>query len=156
MARLLAAESGAMKNEHVLSGLIAKRAEIAGQIERLQLEIRQLVVALDHVDASIRLFDPDVDLEDVKSRLPPRHMAFKGEVSRILLNTLRKAAKPMPVSELAMVVLSERGLSVDDKPFLVVLKRRVDACLRTLRKKGLVKTTRPAGSLGLWEIVHKS
>jgi hypothetical protein len=143
-----------MKNEHVLSGLIAKRAEIAGQIERLQLEIRQLVVALDHVDASIRLFDPNVDLEDVKSRLPPRHMAFKGEVSRILLNTLRKATKPMPVSELALVVLSERGLSLDDKPFLVVLKRRVDACLRTLRKKGLVKTTRPPGSLGHWEIIR--
>jgi hypothetical protein len=143
-----------MKNEHVLSGLIAKRAEIAGQIERLQLEIRQLVVALDHVDASIRLFDPDADLEDIKSRLPPRHMAFKGEVSRILLNTLRKATKPMPVSELALVVLRERGLSLDDKPFLVVLKRRVDACLRTLRKKGLVNMTRPPGSLGLWEIAR--
>lgn len=141
-----------MKNEHVLSGLIAKRSEIAGQIERLQLEIRQLVVALDHVDASIRIFDPDADLEDVKSRLPPRHMAFKGEVSRILLNTLRKAPAPMPVSELAAIVLSERGLSLDDKPFFVVLKRRVDACLRTLRKKGLVKMTRPPGSLGLWEV----
>jgi hypothetical protein len=58
----------------------------------------------------------------------------------------------MPVSELALIVLSERGLSMDDKPFLVVLKRRVDACLRTLRKKGLVKTMRPPGSLGLWEI----
>jgi hypothetical protein len=122
-----------MKNEHVLRGLIAKRAEIAGQIERLQLEIRQLVVALDHVDASIRLFDPDADLEDVKSRLPPRHMAFK----RGLPHSAQHPAdgQPMPVSELAMVVLSERGLSVDDKPFLVVLKRRVDACLRTLRKR---------------------
>jgi hypothetical protein len=153
MVRLLAAERQ-MKNEHVLSGLIAKRKEIAGRIEYLQIEIRQLVVALDHVDASIRLFDPDVDLEDVKSRLPPRHMAFKGEVSRILLNTLRKAPKAMPVSELALVVLSERGLSADDKPFLIVLKRRVDACLRSLRKKGLVRSQRPIGSLHLWEIIR--
>jgi hypothetical protein len=58
----------------------------------------------------------------------------------------------MPVSDLAMVVLTERGLSPDDKPFLAVLRRRVDACLRNLRKKGLAKMTRPPGSLGLWEI----
>jgi hypothetical protein len=60
----------------------------------------------------------------------------------------------MPVSELALVVLSDRGLSVDDKPFLVVLKRRLDACLRNLRKKGLVRMTRPLAGLGLWQIAH--
>src|SRR5437879_13791066 len=127
-----------MAHEHVLSGLIAKRAEIAGRIETLQRQIRELVVALDHVDAAIRIFDPNVDLEDIKPRLPPRHMAFKGEVSRLILNALRKSAKPLPVSELALVVLEGRGLSVDDKPFLRVLTRRVDACLRNLRKTALV------------------
>ena len=72
-----------MKNEHVLSGLIAKRAEMAGQIERLQREIRQMVATIDHVDASIRAFDPNAEIEDMKSRFPPRFMAFKGEVSRV-------------------------------------------------------------------------
>jgi hypothetical protein len=144
-----------MTNEHVLSGLIAKRAEIAGKIETMQREIRTLVVSLDHVDAAIRIFDPNVDLEDIKAKLPPRHMAFKGEVSRLVLDALRKSAKPMPVADLALVVLEGRGLSLDDKPFLRVLTRRVDACLRNLRKKGLVKRTRPPGSLGLWEIAPK-
>jgi hypothetical protein len=141
-----------MTNEHVLSGLMAKRSELAGKIEMMQREMRALVVDLDHVDAAIRIFDPNVDLEDIKARLPPRHMAFKGEVSRLVLDTLRKAAKPMPVADLALVVLEGRGLSLDDKPFLRVLVRRVDACLRNLRKKGLVKRTRPPGSLGLWQI----
>lgn len=141
-----------MTNEHVLSGLIAKRAELAGKIEMMQREIRTLVVSLDHVDAAIRIFDPTVDLEDIKSKLPPRHMAFKGEVSRLVLDTLRKSAKPMLVADLSLVVLEGRGLSLDDKPFLRVLQKRVDACLRNLRKKGLVKRTRPHGSLGLWEI----
>jgi hypothetical protein len=143
-----------MKSEHVLSGLIAKRAELAGQIETLQRQIRDLVVALGHVDASIRLFDPDADLEDIKPRLPPRKMAFKGEVSRLVLNALRKSDKPLPVSELMLIVLTGRGLSPDDKPFMRVLSRRVGACLRNLRKKGLVRITRPPGSLGLWEIAR--
>lgn len=141
-----------MKNEHVLSGLIAKRAELSGQIETMQREIRALVVALDHIDAAIRLFDPNADLEDIKPKLPPRHSAFRGEVSRLVLNALRKSDKPLPVSELTLVVLAGRGLTADDKPFLRVLSRRVGACLRNLRKKGLVKMTRPPGSLGLWQI----
>jgi hypothetical protein len=143
-----------MTNEHVLSGLMAKRAELAGKIEMMQREIRTLVVSLDHVDAAIRIFDPNVDLEDIKSKLPPRHMAFKGEVSRLILDALRKAPKPMPVADLALIVLEGRGLSLDDKPFLRVLQKRVDACLRNLRKRGLVKRTRPPGSLGLWQIAN--
>jgi hypothetical protein len=81
-------------------------------------------------------------------------MAFKGEVSRLVLNALRKSDKPLPVSELMLIVLSGRGLNPDDKPFMRVLSRRVGACLRNLRKKGLVKMTRPPGSLGLWEIAR--
>jgi hypothetical protein len=46
-----------------------------------------------------------------------------------------------------------RGL-VGDVPLVVLdADRRVVACLRDLRKKGLVKRTRPPGSLGLWEII---
>jgi hypothetical protein len=142
-----------MKNEHVLSGLIAKRAELSGQVETMQREIRALVAALDHIDAAIRLFDPDADLDEIKPKLPPRHSAFRGEVQRLLLNALRKADKPLPVSELMLTVLAGRGLSTDDKPFMRILSRRVGACLRNLRKKGLAKMTRPLGHVGLWEIV---
>jgi hypothetical protein len=134
-----------MKNEHVLSGLLTKRAELTGQVEELQREIRELVAALDHVDATIRVFDPNVDLEDIKPRLPPRYQAFKGEVCRLVLNALRKSQKPLPVSELTLVVLQGRGLNPDDEPFLRVLSRRVGACL---------EMTRSPGSLGLWRIVN--
>ena len=58
----------------------------------------------------------------------------------------------MKAAELTLIVLSARGLSLEDKLFLRVLTRCVDACLRNLRKKGLVKMTRPPGSLGPWEI----
>jgi hypothetical protein len=124
-----------MKNEHVLSGLIAKRAELAGQIEMMQREMRQLVAALDHVDATIRVFDPNTYLEDIRPRLPPRFQAFKGEVSRLVLNALRKAEGPIPVWDLTLAVAAGRGITTDDKPFMRVLYRRVGACLRHLKRK---------------------
>lgn len=143
-----------MKNDHVLSGLMAKRAELAGQIERIQRDMRELVATIGHIDATIRAFDPDADIDDIKPKLPPRFQAFKGEVSRLILDALRKSGKPTPVSDLTLVVAAGRGIDPDDKPFMRVLCRRVGACLRNLRKKNLVRMTRPPGSLGLWEIMR--
>jgi hypothetical protein len=91
VVRLLAAER-TMKNEHVISGLIAKRAELGGRIEFAQAELRQMLIDLDSLDATIRLFDPEIDLVEIKPKpLPARNQAFRGEVSRIVLGTLRKA-----------------------------------------------------------------
>lgn len=143
-----------MAETHVLSGLIAKRAELSGQVETLQREMRALVLAIDHIDATIRVFDPNADLEDIKPKLPPRHSAFRGEVTRLVLIALRKSEKPLPVSEITLHVALGRGLSGEDKPFLRVLSRRVGACLRNLRKKGLIRMTREIGQAGLWEVVR--
>jgi len=141
-----------MKNDHVFSGLMAKRAEIAGQIEAMQRDMRELVATIGHIDAAIRVFDPEADIEDIKSKLPPRFQAFKGEVSRLVLDALRKSVKPIPISDLTLTVAAGRGINPDDKPFMRVLSRRVGACLRNLRKKKLVAMSRPPGSLGLWQI----
>ena len=51
-----------MENEHVLSGLTRKRAEIAGQIEHAQDSLRKLVMSLDAIDAAICIFDPTADI----------------------------------------------------------------------------------------------
>jgi len=47
-----------MENDHIVSGLVRKRAEIAGQIEASQEALRSLVIDLDNLDATIRLFGP--------------------------------------------------------------------------------------------------
>ena len=122
-----------------------------------QREVRELVATIGHVDATIRAFDPSVDLEDIKAKLPPRFQAFKGEVSRLVLDALRESKKPLPGSHcLTLIVAAGRAINPDDKPFMRVLYRgRVGACLRNLRKKKLVIMIRPPGSLGLWAINAK-
>ena len=59
-----------MVNENLLSGLIRKRAEIAGQLEEVQMRLRQLVVEVDNLDGTIRLFKPDMDLDDIRPNSP--------------------------------------------------------------------------------------
>src|SRR5579863_10331193 len=43
---------------HVVTALIAKRAELAGQIEHPQGQIRQATIALDHLEETLRLSAP--------------------------------------------------------------------------------------------------
>ena len=63
-------------------------------LERERAVLEQLLAILD---ATIRLFNPGVDLVEIKPKpLPARNQAFRGEVSRIVLGTLRKAEKSLP------------------------------------------------------------
>ena len=48
-----------MENEHALAALLRKRAELARQFEHHQAVARQLLIDIDSLDATIRLFDRD-------------------------------------------------------------------------------------------------
>jgi len=113
---------------HVVTGLIEKRREIAGRIEDLQRQLKIAVCDLDHIEASLRIFKPDLDLTEHGPRpVPPPHAAFRGELTRILLETLRKAGKPLNTRDLTEVLMRERGLPLDDLKARQTMLRRVGA-----------------------------
>ena len=144
-----------MAEPHVLTGLISKRAEIAGQIEHTQDKLRQLVIDLDHVDAAIHIFDPDIELEKIKARpVPPQHQAFRGEVTRILLAALRNAKQPLTTADLAHRVMAERGLDTANVHLLKIITKRTGACLRHWQAKGTASKRKGPGQYVLWELVR--
>ena len=59
-----------MSNAYVISGLTVKRAEVSGTIADLQERIRQERANLAHIDATLRLFDPDAKPEAIPSNTP--------------------------------------------------------------------------------------
>ena len=125
-----------MEHEHVLSGLVRKRAEIAGRLEAAQDQVRQLILDVDAVDATIRLFAPDMDLAQIRPKpLPARHAAYRGEVSAIILGALRDASEPLTVAELTVRVMEARGLNQADAGLVLTGRKRVGAALRYLRRR---------------------
>uniref|UniRef100_B0SXQ2 Uncharacterized protein n=1 Tax=Caulobacter sp. (strain K31) TaxID=366602 RepID=B0SXQ2_CAUSK len=140
---------------NVLHALTRKRAEIAGQIEHNQLTLRHLIAELDHVDATIRIFNPAVDIGAIRSKpVPPRHAAFKGEVTRVVFKTLREATAPVTSRDIAIRLMNERGLNPDDKELSVIMVKRVCACLRVQKNKGLIRNAESFGNLQGWEAVR--
>jgi hypothetical protein len=137
-----------MADPHVVTALIKNRAEIAGLIEHHQTMLRQAIIDLDNLDVALRLFVPDIDLEEIRPRpVPPRHAAFKGEVSRIVLAALREAKEPMTTQQLARHVMAERGLNTADKRLLRTIGKRVGAFMRHWRGCKTVRSFKGSGSL---------
>lgn len=90
----------------VVHGLIERRAKMVGEIAATQECLGRLLADLDHLDATIHIFKPDIDLEDFPmKRVPPPNAAFRGEVQRFLLHTLRTASAPMTTLQLATAVM---------------------------------------------------
>lgn len=76
-----------MAETHVISALVKRRADLLGEIEHTQLHIRKLSADLEHLDATIRQFDPDYQLQEIKPKgfRPPSDWAGRGEMSRIVI-----------------------------------------------------------------------
>ncbi len=101
---------------NVLPALIAKRSEMAGEAEALQMRVRQILIELDALDTVIRTFQPDIDLEEVRPKqLPPRHAGYRGEVARAVMTILRTEKRPMGARDIALRVMAERSLNTADK-----------------------------------------
>lgn len=130
-----------MENEHVLAGLVRKRAEIAGRLAAAQAEAARLAKALEAIEATIRLFSPDADLPPLRPVVAPRQrMSHPGEVPRTMLDVLREAGAPLPTRQLAAGVAAARGLDMSDGRAARLVHKRINAALRDMRNRGVVRS----------------
>lgn len=144
-----------MENEHVLSGLIRKRAELVGEIDGLTAIVQQKAIELDHLDATIRIFKPDIDLEQIKPKtVPPRHQALPGEMIRGVLSVLRESKEPLTSAEITARLMKRRAMNAADPVLMRTISKRVFACARNARNKGLLRSTKEPGQQMLWEIAR--
>jgi hypothetical protein len=138
----------------MVAGLIAKRAEIAAGVEGLQRQVKKAVSDLDRVEATIRLFQPDIDLTTLPARpVPPIHGAVKGEVTQIIFEALRAAKRPIRTTDLTEALMKRRGLSVDDLRLRRTMLQRVGAMLNHWKRvKRFLKSPPGTGQMLMWEI----
>ena len=134
-----------------VQGLIRKRAELAGATAVLRDQLNDKLSALDHVDVTIRVFIPDIDLDDLPERAaPPAMTGVRGEFQRFLLDALRKAEGPLTTHDLARLVMTKRGMSANDRIAFKLIAGRTGNALGKMRRAGKV-VGRKAGGGGMLE-----
>lgn len=122
---------------NTVAGLVAKHAELSALRDRYKNEIKKLTVDIDHLDATIRLFDPDADTYAIKEYVV-KHRAQKGSVKKFVLDCFREASAPLTSRQITEMWASDRGLAADEAT-LCILRKRIGACIKTCVNQGLIE-----------------
>jgi len=141
-----------MAESHVVSGLVAKRGELAGEVEHCRRELHRLADELGHLDATIRLFAPDYALGGIRPRTRRRahHWFGPGECQRLVLEALRDAAGPLSDQGVMVAVVARKGWQDRPEGFGALQKTTL-AVLRRLAGKGVARVVGLAGGVRAWE-----
>jgi len=142
--------------DYVLIGLVKRRAELTGDIERTHDALRKMVTDLENLDATIRQFDPSHNVEAIRPKAfrPPKDWANRGEMSRIILTILRLASEPMTTRDIAVELLVTRALDRSDVRLLRLMTKRVGVALRGQKDGGTVRVLPGPGQMVLWEVAR--
>lgn len=137
---------------NTIAGLIEKRAQLAGLLKFHRAELRKVTCDLDHIDATIRMFDPNADVTRVV-RYPTKHRATKGEASRFVLLLLKNATVPLTSFDIVQAQIKARGLKADEQT-IVMMRKRVGATLSAQQRLGVVRSIPQEGPYKGWEFVR--
>lgn len=142
--------------DYVVTGLVKRRAELTGEIEATHARLRQMVADLENLDATLRMFAPDMQIEAIRPKAfrPPADWANRGQMTRICLSILRQAAEPMTTRDIALELLVTRALDRNDQRLLRLMTKRVGVALRGQRDNGAVRSEQGPGQYQVWEIVR--
>ena len=107
-----------MAELHVIGALRNKRAELAGVLRQLEQQLVRQRANLAHVDATMRLFDPDIRPNNIRSKQPRARNAWfrQGECLRLIYDELREATQPITTRELAERIMRLKAMpAMDDR-----------------------------------------
>jgi hypothetical protein len=98
-------------NQYALAALKRKRGDMAGEIQRMKGMLAYRQEQLAHLDASIKLLDPDFPVETIPPKRPRQVKLFRhGELGRAILDALRKAdGKSLSVAEITTAIIVDKG-----------------------------------------------
>ncbi len=127
----------------VVPYLVRLHADLGGQIKANQAEAIRLAEAMKHVEAVIKLYDPDYSVRSIsiRRRVQGNPWFRRGTMFRYALDALRKAVAPMTVAELTRAVMAERGI----KDATAKQRKALEAALRSCLETNAGKTVQRVG-----------
>ncbi len=124
-------------NRYALAALRDKRATLAGEIAQLDKQAKWKREQLGHVDATLAIFDPNYREGSIPAKKPYRHIKLfkQGELGRLILDSLRRAGRPLPTAEVVTAVMAAGRQSESARP---ALSGRVRGNLAYLERRGKI------------------
>lgn len=105
-------------NRYAIHALKDRRATLAGEVIQFKEGIRYRLEQLSHLDAALRILDPDYRADS----LPPKRLRQVklfggGELNRLIIDALRKAdGKPLSTPKIVDAIISSRATGTRPRP----------------------------------------
>ena len=142
-----------MERPLTIHGLQAKRCQLTRLHRQLEDEAAQLLKDIEHVDACLRLFDPEIQLKRVcftrKHKNPP---APKGQLRRFILDQLRAADEPLTSRGLIDAWGKTHG-TPDGTVKHRYLVKRISATIQGAKRSGSVECVGRRDGCNLYRLV---
>ncbi len=134
-----------------MDALRNKRSELVGVMSRLEQQLAQHRGSLTHLDATMRLFDPDMLPQDTNPAQQRERVSWfrPGECRRLIYDVLRDALQPLATRELAERAMAARGTPATDNRTRALIQKTVLASLS--RAQGSVERTKVDGMVS-WRV----
>lgn len=140
-----------MAEPHVIGALRDKRSELAGIVMSLEQQLVVHRASLTHLDATMRLFDPELRPEEIRPRQRRSCNAWfrPGECLRLIYDVLRDAPAPVTTRELVERIVVMKSLAVTDDRQRGLIQKTILASLS--RAKATIERIETSGVVG-WRV----
>jgi hypothetical protein len=150
----LLAEGRSVTKDIVLSGLIAKRAALAGVIDQMQRQLDQYRADLTHIDGVLRILASDLDPETIRPKRAYRRNRYfaRNELSRLCLGVLRTAAGELvSTDDIAARVIAAKGFDPADSVLRAAIRDQVGSIVKRLHREQTIENI-GAGRASKWKL----
>ncbi len=138
--------------DYVLSGLVKRRASLAGELEATQARVRQLHADIAALDAVIRQYDPAYPVDAIATKRPRADAGTTADMGRTVLDVLRRAGGPLTLAQVAERIVALRGLDAASGAVRAAVEGSAGRALRHQREKGAVRNPAKQGRAVRWEL----
>lgn len=137
--------------EHTISGLLAKRADLFNEAERIRDRLAEIRNDIGAMDRTLNVLGYKGDLDAAMPRQKREVIFGRGELSKAIYGELREATGPLSSRDIAREIVAMRGEDARDRKYLSELTKRVSKALRQMKAEGLVRSAADAKGNLSWE-----
>jgi hypothetical protein len=139
--------------EHTISGLLAKRADLFNEAERIRDRLAEIKNDIGAIDRVLGALGYKGDLDAAMPRQKREVIFGRGELTRAILDELRERGEPLTSRQIAQSIVTLRGDDARDRNYISDLTKRVSKALRALKVDGVVQSAVDAKSNVAWRRV---
>jgi len=113
--------------------LVRLHADLGGQIQANKAEAERLAEAMRHVEAVIKIYDPDFNVRgiSVRRRVQGNPWFKRGTMFRHALDAMRQAGKPLTVREITDAVMTAQRIADATTKQRAGLEAAIRSCLES-------------------------